>query len=247
MLTRRHFLYASLVAIVLPLGCTKDEPPPVTATKSTADYDWDDEQEETVEAGPKIDVDLPLLDALWKLDPIIRGRFPAKGKYDEDGIAALGIYFAKSDVMEHGGYASTPRNSLSFAWSGGDGEHCSLMAQENKIDANSPVVFTAPSNLGEENHVLANNFRDFLRLGLRHGFYRIRYFAYNPERALTAYGPINPEEEYSPASMGFSVEERELKIIAFVAESLELEPLGYTPEEYAELQKQTDKLLWGVE
>jgi len=185
-----------------------------------------------VTAAPPIQVDLPLLDALWELDPVIRERFP--GEFRE-GIATVGVFFARTTELKRGDSHCTPRNSVAFAWSGGDGEHYSLIVREGRVNADSPVILTAPANSGDENHLLAESFQNFLRLGIRRGFFGLSQFAYNPKAALAVYG--NPEEHPAGNALPASADEdRQRQVLAFIAESLKLEPLTYTPEEYRALQ-----------
>jgi hypothetical protein len=237
MITRRQFLHISLAATALA-GCSNDDSLTPAPTESASDSNSGDDH---MPKAPKIVVNLPLLDALWELDPIIRERFP--GDY-RDGIAAVGIGFAKSNEFKHGDYYCTPKNSVAFAWSGGDGEHYSFIVRNNKVDADSPVILTAPANSGDENHLIADNFQNFLRLGLRRGFFGIGQFAYDPDEALAAYG--NPDwvpTKKSHYSVGFVPDDRQLQVLSFVAEALGLQPLSYTSEEYAKLQARLAELI----
>lgn len=246
MITRRKFLASSVAVTALAAGCSKRaEPTAATSLSPETTPDSADVDALYYEAfqadAPKIDVNLPLIDALWELDPIIRERFPEEF---DDGIAALGITFLKPKHFVNGDYSCTPKNSAAFAWSGGDGEHYSFIVRDYRVDETSPVILTAPSNSNDENHLLAENFRDFLRLGLRRGFFGLGQFAYAPEVALAAYG----DPDWKPTnrdhySVGFVPDERQRKILAFVAESLELEPLSYTAEEYDKLQERLEDLI----
>jgi len=238
-----------MAATALAPGCSKRvESTTATSLSSEPTPDSIDLDElyykafhEPMANAPKIDVKLPLLDALWELDPIIRERFP--GEF-YNGIEVLGIRFSPSNQLVYGDYFCTPKNSVAFAWSGGDGEHYSFVVRDNLVDESSPVILTAPANSLDENHLLAENFRDFLCLGLRRGFFGLGQFAYAPEEALAAYGNPDwkPTKKYHH-DVGFVPDERQLEVLSFVAKSLELEPLSYTPEEYAKLQERLEDLI----
>ena len=62
-----------------------------------------------------VEFDLPLYDALFRLDDEIRDRFPAP-KHEADGVSGLGISFANRRSLRNGDYWCTPRNTLSFAY-----------------------------------------------------------------------------------------------------------------------------------
>jgi hypothetical protein len=187
----------------------------------------------------RITVDLPLYDAFWKLDPRIKRRFPGANLKGEN---ALGVMFVSPRGLragKPGGYFCSPTNTVLFADTGGDGSHFSFLVRDSRIDFDSPIVVTAPANIGNHNRILAENFETFLRLGLRRGYFAMEQFAYFPQEALHVYGKPNwKPTKKSHYSVGYVPDERQQKVLAFVADELELKPLCYSPRAFAKLQRQ---------
>lgn len=217
MFVRLHQLCTIQIAL-LALGCT-EQPSPASSEQvvtafSTPGSDRPPEP-------PRLTVELPLLETFLAID----------------GVSDLGLRF--TDELAPGDYYCTPRNTVAFAWTGGDGEHFSLLAVDNVINENSPVILTAPSNSNDENRLIAVSFRDFLRLGIRNGFAGLREFAYRPDEALAAYGVA----DWKPGEDWLAPDDHQQRTLNSIAELLELEPLSYTSEEFASLQEQLQTLL----
>lgn len=191
-------------------------------------------------AKPKLTVDIPLYDALWKLNQRIKRRFPAEYPF-RNGVDALGVMFLRPLALRRGkpgGYFCSPVNTVSFADTGGDGSHFSFLVRDLRIDSDSPIVLTAPANSCDEIRILARNFQLFLRLGLRRGFFAMEQFAYDPKQALHVYGtPDWQPTESSHFSVGYVPNEREERVLSFVAKELNLKPYCYTPTAFANLQR----------
>ncbi|WP_254513197.1 hypothetical protein [Anatilimnocola floriformis] len=182
----------------------------------------------------KVTVDLPLFDELWKLDGEIKQQFASKRN---NGIEALGVTFRNPDQLTHGGYSCTPTNTVAFASTGGDGVHFSFLVRDDRVGVNSPVVLTAPSNFGNENCILAENFRTFLRMGLRRGYFAMEQLSYSPTEALHVYGtPDWKPSSKSDHSKGYVLDDREVRVLQFVAKRLQLEPFSCTPEDFQAMQ-----------
>lgn len=239
MQTRREFIKTAGASMLFALGCSRDTTNPRRKESKTTVDDPLNDHRSTARVDPmqnesKILVDVPLFDALWKLDPQI----------EEFGIAGLGIMFAKPDELENGSYWCTPTNSLAFAWTGGDGVHFSFIVRNSRVDSNSPILLTAPANGGNANLILAPDFRTFLRLGLRRGYFALEQLTYNPTEALQVYGSPDWEpSEQLHYDVGYVPDAQQKKVIAFVAESLKLEPFSFAPEEFAALQDRFMPLL----
>jgi hypothetical protein len=77
----------------------------------------------------------------------------------------------------------TPLNCRTFANTGGDGAHFSLLVEDDMITETSPVVVTAPDSFSRST-VLAPSLRDFLRLGTRNGYFRLGQVPHAPEKIL---------------------------------------------------------------
>lgn len=109
---------------------------------------------------PPCDINHRLLAELWNYDQVLR----AEGK---DGLYALGL-----DLVippDNVGLFPSPRNSLRFARTGGNGVHFSLICVDNVISDKSPVIVTVPFS-SDGNVVVGKDLREFLCLGCRVGF-----------------------------------------------------------------------------
>jgi len=60
------------------------------------------------------------------------------------------------------GYDSTPSNALTFGKMGVDGVHYAVLLLDGVASDSSPVVQISPMDFGEECHVLAESFLDYL-------------------------------------------------------------------------------------
>ena len=113
----------------------------------------------------------------------------------EDGREAIGLLPMPS--LRHCGYPRAPRNSLSFATTGGDGVHFSLLALDDTASASWPVVMTVPMNFGEENLIVGSDLREFLGLGLRHGYFELEQLLYKPDETIAW---LDHDSDQSPRS-----------------------------------------------
>jgi hypothetical protein len=188
-----------------------------------------------------VKIDLLLFDALLALEPEISKLFPGE---DFNWLDALGIRLKKLDSLANGGYYCTPTNTLKFASTGMDGEHFSFLVRDNAIDSESPIILTIPCNDdGDKNVVVAKDFRTFLCLGLRYGYFALGEFAYHPEEAIHFYTNAHwkPTEEYH--SSIYVPNEQQQIVLTFIAKSLDLQPYTYTVDEFTSLQNRFMPLL----
>jgi hypothetical protein len=186
-------------------------------------------------------IDLPLFDALLRLEPEIKKLLPAQ---DFEWLDAIGIKLENLTNLKNGGYCCTPTNTLEFASTGIDGEHFSFLLCNDEITPDSPVILTAPCSYdGTMNAVIAKDFRTFLCLGLRYGYFALGEFAYNPNEAIQVYSnPLwQPMEEHHCSPYG--PKEQQQKILTFIAYALDLQPYIYTADEFTALQDRFMPLL----
>jgi hypothetical protein len=188
-----------------------------------------------------VKIDLPLFDALLALEPEISKLFPGK---DFNWLDALGIRLEELNSLANGGYYCTPTNTLMFASTGMDGEHFSFIVRDDAIDSDSPIILTMPCNDdGNTNVVVAKDFRTFLCLGLRHGFFALGEFAYHPQEAIHVYTTVHwtPTEEHH--FFLYVPNEQQRTVLTFIANSLNLQPYTYTVDEFTDLQNRFMPLL----
>ena len=80
---------------------------------------------------------LPLLNQLHEVDARATAKFGRQYGTVFDGLQL-------SETLENYGYFCTPVNSSTFASTGGDGVHFSLVHINGKATDDSPVVMTCP-------------------------------------------------------------------------------------------------------
>ena len=97
---------------------------------------------------------------------------------EEEGLAELGLIIHRH--LDRLSYESTPSNVWTFASTGGDGVHFSLLDLGEGPTESSPVVMTVPMAFGdrEPNWVLGESLRDFLALGRGIGYFSLDQLAY---------------------------------------------------------------------
>jgi hypothetical protein len=138
-------------------------------------------------------------------------------------------------------YDSTPSNSSTFAQTGGDGVHYSLVTLEGKISEDSPVVMTVPMGYPKVNLIVGENLLEFLCLGEQLGYFFLEQLIYNETKTIEwllhpkafinkEYG-TNPSGVFPPES--FREEERLLSILR---ETFELKPWNNLKSRLDELQ-----------
>jgi hypothetical protein len=190
-----------------------------------------------------ITVDLPLFEAFLALEAEVRDRFPDQDFSEYN--PPFGIRFGQSKRFRNGGYYCTPTNTIEFASTGQDGEHFSFLVLNNTVNSSSPVVFTSPCNYHSDlNVILAENFHQFLCLGIRFGFFALGVFTYNPEEAMEVYAAENwqPTKEHHYTSYIFQ-EDPQAVILDFIADALDLQPHIYSIAEFTNLQERYLPLL----
>ncbi len=186
-------------------------------------------------------IDLPLFDALLRLEPKIKKFLPGQSK---SWLDAIEIKLAKPADLENGGYYCTPTNTLKFASTGTDGEHFSFLLCNDEITSESPVILTTPCNYdGILNVVVAKDFSTFLCLGLRYGYIALGEFAYSPKEAIQIYTNAYWQPTEAHHQSIYALNEQQQKILAFIAHALNLQPYIYAVDEFTALQNRCMPLL----
>jgi len=99
---------------------------------------------------------------------------------EDDSYTFEGIGLILCVPPRIGQYESTPKNSLSFARTGGDGVHFSFVLQGTEYTEDSPIVMTVPMAFGGPcNAIVGENLRDFLALGCVAGYFALEQLLYN--------------------------------------------------------------------
>jgi len=178
-----------------------------------------------------------LLDELRRADREVAKRWP--NQFDP-GLGRVGLIL--ESVLKARSYFCTPTNCWTFAGTGGDGVHYSLLALGPVISDDSPVVMTLPA-YGGLSWAVGENLFDFLCLGSVRGYFGIEQLAYQPETALQAFTNVawQPTENWH-FSTGLSVGADEQRLLEFLTQRFKLKP-WVNPERFAELQERFGKLL----
>jgi hypothetical protein len=86
-------------------------------------------------------------------------------------------------------YDATPVNAVTFANTGGDGVHFSVLTDVGRA---TPVVMTVPMAWDSPNHVLGADIREFLSFGCRSGYFALEQLAYASGPAAPGPAPVGP-------------------------------------------------------
>jgi hypothetical protein len=114
---------------------------------------------------PLVDEARGLLGDAWEqLPPAFDAAGAALGMTADEAAESVGLLL--EPVPERWSYDTTPRNSLTFASTGGDSVHYSVLTDAGRP---GPVVMTVPMNPDRPNVVVGADLRDFLALGCHSG------------------------------------------------------------------------------
>lgn len=200
----------------------------------------DSEMTDAVSEG--IEITIPILIRMREVGDLIDSRFPPRSF---GGMGQVGLLL--SSKLKNGGYWCTPKNSLEFAGTGGDGVHFSLVEVDGVVSENSPVVMSVPANSGDPsvaNAIVGDSLINFLRFGLLRGYFAMEQLVYQRDLALKVYSSVDWQPtEQNHYSVGFHVDETKQKILQLIARELNVTPLGYSIPEFEALQKQYMPLL----
>lgn len=122
--------------------------------------------DEAREEPQAIVLDHPLLDELREVAAEVKVRF--KSPWGKGNLIDLGLGVSEELSYSHYDWCS-PLNCATFASTGVDGTHFSLLLYDGGIVSDSPVIMTTPANMGRS-VVVGENLFDFLCLGSRWGY-----------------------------------------------------------------------------
>jgi hypothetical protein len=146
-------------------------------------------------------------------------------RLDAGSDEAIGLLL--KDELRHSGYDEAPAEALCFAGTGGDGVHFSFLPTPSLKPADWPVVMTVPMQFVAPNLIVGANLREFLALGLRHGYFVLEQLAYEQEAML---------EELSQPPRGGGQSALMIKGIRAIEEAFAIAPWLYPRERLATLQ-----------
>ena len=161
------------------------------------------------------------LDDLRAADIEAAQRFPRP--FDQ-GLGSLGLILDKN--LDQSRYRCTPLNCKTFASTGGEGVHFSILPLGNRPDGQVPVVMTNPGGGNGRSWIVGENLMDFLCLGYHRGYFALEQLAYQPEFTIKAY--VDPDlvsdDPKSDGSCGFRASVGERQILEFLIRKFELRP-----------------------
>ena len=156
----------------------------------------------------KVKLDHVLLQRLHEVDQHIRNNFQLP-LWAAPGVGSVGLIL--NSRLDNGGYWCSPSNALTFATTGGDGDHYSLLIKDGVINEKSPVVLTWPSE-GEQMIVGATLY-DFLCFGMHGGYFQV----------LSGTADL-PDVNVDDLLFHSHVEDFQQKVLAFMTAHLDLKP-----------------------
>jgi hypothetical protein len=176
-----------------------------------------------------VSVDHPLLERLRQLDREAAQRFPT---VCDPGLGDVGFILDRE--LDDSRYPScTPTNCRTFAHTGGNGVHFSLLVRHGAVRESSPVVVTVPGGF-HQNLVAGESLFDFLCLGVHRGFFALEQLGYDPEFTLEVF--TNPDWKPTDSwhhSVGYVPRHEERQLLA---DELGLRPWP-SPDRFAVLQE----------
>ena len=153
-------------------------------------------------------LDHPLLERLHDVDQHIRKTFKLP-RWADAGVGSVGLILYQK--LENGGYWCSPKNASTFATTGGDGDHYSLLIKDGVINETSPVVLTWPSE-GEQTIVGASLY-DFLCFGMHGGYFQV----------LAGHTDV-PDVKAHELLFHSHVEDYQQEVLAYMTAQLDLKP-----------------------
>jgi hypothetical protein len=124
----------------------------------------------------------PTLERLWN---IAEDSAKVAGGHPDDAFERVGLLLHRQ--LSRANYESTPGNAATFAGTGGDGVHFSIVRRDGVSDEDAPIVMTVPMSFGRENLIVGADLRDFLGVGSSLGFSFLEQLTYDRPACVAAY------------------------------------------------------------
>ncbi len=144
--------------------------------------------------------------------------------------------------LERNWYHNTPLNVSTFADTGGDGVHYSLLDLEGSLSDRSPVVMTVPMNWPDYNLVVGKDLHDFLCLGCQIGYFSLEQLTYGDSKSELIYDIEHPDEFFAQ-----DIDAKDTPImkhqLAALTSSFSLRPWTNIGEKLEGLQRQFGTLI----
>jgi hypothetical protein len=150
-----------------------------------------------------------------------------------------GMFLRRPPLYRECVYRRAPLNSVEFAHTGGDGIHYSFLVLDGYWSELSPVVMTDPC-WGSRNVVVGKDLTEFLRLGIRTGYFALPYAVPDEHGRFQ-----DPEhiEVLEAKEFGEWLGPEEVEVLQKLADHFGLEPLDGVAERLADLQHRYQPLI----
>ena len=135
------------------------------------------------------------IEDFWKIDDQIMAKW---GKKFYQHINYCGLEPLRP--LQHRGYFCTPKNSLTFAVTGGDGVHFGIVTGSKQKATAGPIVMTVPM-AKTNNVVVAENLNEFFSIGYHVGWFALDELVYDPEWAIEYFA--KPDAELTKQETAF--------------------------------------------
>jgi hypothetical protein len=130
-------------------------------------------------------------------------------------------------------YWCTPLNALTFARTGGDGTHYSLVSLPNSPRSAQPVVMTVPMS-DTPNVIVGENLREFLALGCRYGYFALEGLVHSRAETISELKRRKYHEERTT---------HEIRMLRLIERTFRLKPWTDPRKRLAELKRRFLKRL----
>ena len=144
-------------------------------------------------------------------------------RHFDPGLGALGLIL--DTKLDDSRYPNcTPINCKTFAHTGGNGVHFSLLQKNGSVGSDSPVVVTNPAGDGL-NFIVGKNLYDFLCLGYYRGYFAMEQLAYKKNMTLEVYttSAWKPSEPWH-SSVGFVLSDEKRQVLDLLISRCALRP-----------------------
>ena len=178
------------------------------------------------------------LEKLWSIAEIEAKKRGLQFPYVFEPIGLILIRPVKQEQ-----YESTPKNSMAFATTGGDGVHFSFVKLNGEIVNQSPVVMTVPMNLGNENLIIGTDFEDFLCLGCEVGFNFLEQLTYYDSKADAIHWLSHPDEWFTSHNVDPKDIDNDKKLLKLLRTEFNLHPWDNIEVKLESLENEYSSLL----
>jgi hypothetical protein len=165
-------------------------------------------------ANQEVKVELPMLYQLYSVDEVVQSRII--GMHGRPAtLECVGLILDRR--LDGSRYSHcTPLNCRTFASTGGDGAHFSLLVLDGAITEESPVVVTMPDSFGPS-LIVAESLYDFLCLGCEKGYFPLGGLAGDAHELLAEYCA-------STDKIGYVTDEYQFQTLRLLRERFGLRP-----------------------